>query len=696
MKKPILYIILFLCGTSGIGQTNDSLWGIWENPEMHDTVRLEALKDMAWGMLYSNPDSMEVLANMELISAREWGYPKWEAQAITIIGGSYWIRGDYVTALRKHNTALKIRQEINDLQGLAASYINIGAIYYSQGDYVRSLEFYQMALNIALDIEQPRTLSNCYNNIALIHNRLDDHEKALDYHEKSVQIKLEQNDLNGLAGSYENIGAIYVKLDSLPQAMDYFMRSYEIRKDANDVSLVANTLHDMAVCYKKMGQIDTAIVYYTNALLLFEQSKTMYSSIQTRTDLGVTFKQRGDFNKALSYCHLSYDLADSIGALDLLKNSCKCLYTIYDTLGQINLAYGYFKEYVAISDTLYNDEQTKQITKQELQFEFDRIMLEDSLLQVEKERDYIAQRQIADAELSKQRTFTYVGLGGIALLLMLAGAIYRSYRTKQKANLIITNQKQTLEIKNQEITDSITYAKRIQEAILPPKRILENALPNSFVLYLPKDIVAGDFYWIEVVNDLVIFAVADCTGHGVPGAMVSVVCHNALNRSVREFGLTNPNEILDKTRELVIETFEQSDKEVKDGMDIGLCAWDRTNQKLEFSGAHNGLYLIRDGELQEIKGDKQPVSVYANKTPFKKHEIALKKGDSLYLYTDGYADQFGGPSGKKFKYKPFKQLLLGICLKPIDMQCKELHSTFSKWQGDLEQIDDVCVIGITI
>lgn len=255
-------------------------------------------------------------------------------------------------------------------------------------------------------------------------------------------------------------------------------------------------------------------------------------------------------------------------------------------------------------------------------------------------------------------------------------------------------QKEEIEIQNLEIKDSIAYAKRIQSAILPPNRIVKEYLQNSFILYKPKDIVAGDFYWMEHLGDWTLFAAADCTGHGVPGAMVSVVCNNALNRAVREFNLSDPGRILDKTREIVIEEFDKADEEMKDGMDISLCAI--SGAKLLFSGANNPLWIIRDGELLETKGNKQPVGKFSHAEQFTTHVVELKSGDCIYLTSDGFADQFGGDRGKKFKAANFKRLLLSLQDKSMDEQMKRIDEAFEEWRGDLEQVDDVCVIGVRV
>jgi len=259
-------------------------------------------------------------------------------------------------------------------------------------------------------------------------------------------------------------------------------------------------------------------------------------------------------------------------------------------------------------------------------------------------------------------------------------------------------QKKLVQEKQKEIIDSITYAKRIQEAILPPPHYWNKYLPQSFILYKPKDIVAGDFYWMEKSPDekFIFFAAADCTGHGVPGAMVSVVCNNALNRSLLEFNLTEPGKILDKTRELVIETFGKSDKEVKDGMDISLCRLDPNTLELQWSGANNSLWYIRNKELHEIKPDKQPIGNYSAQKSFTTHDLKLQKGDTLYIFTDGYADQFGGPKGKKFKYKQLQEEILNIQEKSLAHQKEDLDKLFESWKNKLEQLDDVCIIGVQV
>ena len=251
-----------------------------------------------------------------------------------------------------------------------------------------------------------------------------------------------------------------------------------------------------------------------------------------------------------------------------------------------------------------------------------------------------------------------------------------------------------LEEKNQEILKSITYAKRIQQAILPPVHSIRENLENSFVLYKPKDIVAGDFYWMERKGDLIFIAAGDCTGHGVPGAIVSVICSSALNRSVNEFELTDTGKILDKARELVLDTFAKSDEEIKDGMDISLCSINVKDNTVCWSGANNNLVYIHKEEMQEIKAHKQPIGKTDEPTPFPTHQLTLEKGDKLYLITDGFADQFGGEKGKKYKRNHLEEFITSIQHDPLQIQGRELETTFEDWKKGLEQVDDVTIIGI--
>lgn len=266
-----------------------------------------------------------------------------------------------------------------------------------------------------------------------------------------------------------------------------------------------------------------------------------------------------------------------------------------------------------------------------------------------------------------------------------------------KQNTKLEIQKAEIEQKSNDILDSIKYAERIQTAILPTDDTLNNIFEGEhFVLYKPKDIVSGDFYWADKFDNQAIFAAVDCTGHGVPGAFVSIVGFNGLNRTVNEFDLRQPAQILDKLTDLVVGTFAKSESQIKDGMDIALCNIDYSKNILTYAGANNPLILIRNGELTEIKANKQPIGEFHNRVPFTNHELKLEKGDCIYVFSDGFADQFGGEKGKKFKNKALKELLIEISTFDMRTQRAKLSEAFENWKGDFEQLDDVCMFGVKI
>jgi len=283
----------------------------------------------------------------------------------------------------------------------------------------------------------------------------------------------------------------------------------------------------------------------------------------------------------------------------------------------------------------------------------------------------------------------------LAVLLLTKRIVSKENKIKEELN----SSNLLLFEKNREIIASISYAKRIQEAYLPPYDVLKHYFPESFLIFKPKDIVSGDFYWFYSPKDkrdkVVYLAAADCTGHGVPGAIMSVICCDALNEAVIDLGITETNLILDKARELVIQNLKSSKEgNQKDGMDITFCKIDKESKTIEFSAANNPLWLIRKGEIQEFKADKQPVGIHRKMEPFNKQTINYELGDIIYLSSDGYADQFGGEKNKKFKSSNMKKLILSIASESMDKQGKIMGNTFEEWKGVNEQIDDVCVLGI--
>ena len=439
-----------------------------------------------------------------------------------------------------------------------------------------------------------------------------------------------------------------------------------------------------------------------------KQTGNKRQMVESLNNIGNIYLEKGNYYKAIQYGKRAKIIADEIGVLVKTKNNAEFLWKVYKKTTDYKRSLEMFELYIKTRDSINSIENQKTVIQKEYQYQYEKKAATDSIMAIEeiKIADALLAAEKAEnkrhqIEAKKQEEEKYFLFGGLALALIFGGFIFNRFRITAKQKLIIEGQKEKvdeafdeLEEKNQEILASISYAKRIQSAILPPAKIVKEYLKDSFILYKPKDIVAGDFYWLEQRDGKIMFAAADCTGHGVPGAMVSVVCNNGLNRSVREHGLTDPGKILDKTREIVIQEFEKAEEVVQDGMDIALCSLE--NKKLRYAGAHNPLWIIRKGEVLETKADKQPIGKFRKPQPYTTHTFELEKGDTIYIFSDGYADQFGGEKEKKFKSKAFKKLLLSIQDKTMEQQKIIIDDTFENWKGELEQIDDVCVIGVQI
>lgn len=281
-----------------------------------------------------------------------------------------------------------------------------------------------------------------------------------------------------------------------------------------------------------------------------------------------------------------------------------------------------------------------------------------------------------------QRIILAIALLSIFLVTGLGTLLYRSDR--QKIRVL------------DQMMDSINYAQRIQNALLPRSQLIKGYFKESFIFFQPKDVVSGDFYWVEEEQGRIFFSVADCTGHGVPGALMSVICSTSLTKCVKELKISDPSKILEKTVEILEDHFAKGQNDVSDGMDLALCSFNSERNKLSYAGANNSLYYIRDGVLNRMRATRRSVGQHTSQTPFQVHHLDVLEGDCFYLFSDGFVDQFGGAKGKKFKYAAFRRLLLEHHQKPMEVQQRMLKQAFLDWKGELEQVDDVCVMGIRV
>ncbi len=635
----------------GAGQANlDSLFSIWNDHTNSDSVRLTTMNEYVWSKyMYEQPDSAYYyLQQMQEVAIAN-KHKKFQASILSTMGVSFVFRANHEEAIKHMMKSLKLNEEISDTFGIANALGNIGNIYADQENYEKAAPYFEKSLALRNIDRDKDGIGGTLHNLAICYHQQGDLEKALKYNRQSLRLKHVVEDVHGIAVSYNNMGNIYAD----------------------------------------MSKHDSALIYYNKALEIFNELGYKKRIAETTDNIGSHYLEMKDYSRAIHYSTEALELAQSIKSLQNIKGSARTLYLTYKESGNQAKALEMFELFVEARDSLAREENQNELIKQEYKYKYEQ---EQALAQKAHELELRRQQDVARVKQTRQ--YVVIGAIGVGLVIVIIFSISLFKRYK-----LTEYQKLQIQEKNKEITDSITYAQRIQEAILPPVALMNRTLPKSFVLYKPKDIVAGDFYWLEPQGDSVLFAAADCTGHGVPGAMVSVVCHNALNRSVREFGLTEPGKILDKCRELVISTFERSDQEMQDGMDIALCRLNLKTGELQFAGAHNGLLLIRSGstdiqDLEMTRGDKQPIGMYSAATPFTTHKRQMNTGDSLYILTDGYQDQFGGPKGKKFMFKRLKNLLFENHKQPLEAQRISLDRAFEEWKHGLEQIDDVCVIGV--
>jgi len=623
------------------------------------------------------------------------------ANALNSLGYFYGNRGEIKKSIDYHEKSIAIYKSIDNKEQISAVLTNLAFRYYDIGQVKKALQLNYESLKIKEGLNNPKSIAYSYNNLAYIYNKQGDKERALEYFNKSLEYRLKVGDKNDISDSYNNLGQIYLDQKQYKIALEFFTRALKLAKESNYKNGLGASLLNIGEIYFSLGENDKSLEYLYMADEIANSQADQKQSIRVLNALSKVYVKLNKYDNANSYAVKSLSISQDMGYPEHIKESSLLLSDIFERQQNSKEALKMYKLYITMRDSLNNESTQKVTAQQQAKYEYEKQKAVD-------DAEHDKQIAIEQEAKTKQKIITYTTASGLALVVIFLIFVFNRLQVTKKQKIVIENQKLEvekqktvvelahfeLEGKNQEILDSITYAKRIQNAILPPLKVVKEYLVQSFILYQPKDIVAGDFYWLEHKENTVLFAAADCTGHGVPGAMVSVVCNNALNRSVREYGLVDPGKILDKTREIVIQEFEKSDDEVKDGMDIALCSLE--GRTLKYAGANNPLWIIRNQEIIEIKANKQPIGQYDNPEPYTTHSFELQKGDSIYIFSDGYVDQFGGEKGKKFKTQAFRKLLLSVQDKSMEEQKKVIDLAFENWKGNLEQIDDVCVIGVRI
>jgi serine phosphatase RsbU (regulator of sigma subunit) len=682
----------------------------------HDSIKIKAIN--AWdNLIYRTDPQLDFRLNVDIDSicdanlARRLSkadrkyFLREKASALNIMGIVYKEQGEYEKGINVLTEGIEIGKQLNNQGSVASSYNNLGNIYKDQYLSAKALECYNEVLKICRKIDNKPVEASALNNIGALYTITDDVENAIKFYNKSLAIKEELGRKKQIASTLGNIGILYKKKEDYEMALEYYHKSLAAAEEVNNSASIASALNKIGEVYIIQDKYEEALLHLNRSLALSEGIEDRHAMATSLNKIGKVYKYKGDHTTAISYFERGHALGTKSEGLLPIRNSSNLLYQSYKATSQYKEALEMYEKFIELKEGIDSEENRNALIRQEYQYEYEK---KEAVSDAEHEGELKRQKTEADASEDRQQLFTILISIVLAIVVLFLFFVFNRLRiTRRQRNEIgqqkevievahkeTEHQKAIIEVAHKEITDSINYAKQIQSAILPPDRQVKKHLPNSFVLYKPKDIVAGDFYWLDYSGDTLAFAAADCTGHGVPGAMVSVVCHGALNRSVREFGLTDPGQILDKTRALVIETFAESDHEVKDGMDIALCTL--KEGKLSYAGANNPLWIIREGEVLETKANKQPIGVYDNPQPFTTHEVVLQPTDSVYIFSDGFVDQFGGPKGKKFKPKNLKTLLLSVQDQPMKEQLEALNTAFENWRGNLEQVDDVCIFGVRI
>lgn len=646
--------------------------------------------------------------------------PELIGRAYQYLGWYYQDRAIYSKANTNFFKSLAFLRKAKNNQGIADAYGNIGNAFFDMGEYQKSLDFQLLSLeqNELILKRKPKGFKlhaalqgqvYALHNIGSIYSAIGMYDKALEYERKSLPYEIKSGNSRGEAISYAMLASLFDNLSMIDSAEFYYKKAMELTSSTKDRDNYAVALQGYASMEKSSLSNDQKREMLRESLRIRRELSDIHGEGQVLLDICET--QFNELSKdSLSRLFSAINtLLTSTTELDFLKERYYKLYAKYASrIGDFNDAYFSLENFVELKELSEEKKRAQDLIAGDIKQQLLNKNFNDS---IQFANEFAIERADYHQEIAEIQSVVYLSVIGFIIVVVSLFIFINSNRRKRKVNELLSEkneliqeQKAIVEEKNQSISDSISYAQRLQLAILPTTEEFNQYFPESFLFFRPKDVVSGDFYWFEAQGDTVFVAVADCTGHGVPGAMMSVVCSDALGRAINEFKLDQPNQILNKTRELVIQKFEKSNENVSDGMDISLVAVDLKNQKLKFAGANNPLCLIRQNKenvqeplsLIEFKGDKQPIGRYAHLNSFTQHEVDIEKGDVLYLFSDGFADQFGGKDGKKFKYLPFKRALINLQSQPISEQGILLEKLFVEWMGELEQIDDVCIMGIKL
>jgi serine phosphatase RsbU (regulator of sigma subunit) len=600
---------------------------------------------------------------------------------------------------------------------------SIGVAYKKNGALDQALDHYFMAIDIATKAENFSILTMLYSNVGIIYKNIKDFDKAEEFYKKSLSYRKHVSDIKSIADLYGNLGILAKNRKDYITAIQFYDTSYLISDSISYTLGMISALTNRSSIHKENKEYDKAIDNLKLAERLTNETSDKSRNFHLYNELAILYIKKQQLNHAKQYVDIVVELAYKFDNFHekAIAHSLQSYY--YELKKDFKRALEHHKIFQRFNDSIFNENAQNNLIAKDLEFSFEQQRYADSLqnefIQAAKEKETVAEIEKRDLQIKSSRIQLIIVGIALLLILILSYIIFKRLRITTKQKSIIEEQKDKLANKNEEIEQSVTYAKKIQDTILPSHKLIKRFIDKFFVIYLPKDIVSGDFYWATETKDYFYISVADCTGHGVPGAMVSFVCSKALSQAVNEEGLTETDAILNRTREIVIQQFDQTENSLNDGMDLALLRFDKIElnlsgeKKIQFSSANSPLWIITEASnkaaynlyptkqfgtqlLIEIKGDKMPIGKFVNMQPFSKQLLTVSAGDNIYLLTDGYADQFGGDNNKKFKSAKLKSIIAKNSKETKEQQHEALLNTLKNWMKDQEQVDDITVIGLKI
>ncbi|WP_309939882.1 tetratricopeptide repeat protein [Aureibacter tunicatorum] len=595
---------------------------------------------------------------------------------------AYW-DSDHYKSRELAEKSLKINEKYNEKHIVSINLNTIGISYWTQGEYDKALEYFLKTVEMCEEDSHYIGMGSAYINIGIIYKAYGQYHKAIKYQEKAIAAHEKIENFDGIIAARSNIGLNYVYLKEYEKALEELKIAEELLiQSNNENNTVAIYIYEYrGQAYDELGDYDKALTNYNKALELSKKLNGVKSMTSNMIHVADVYIKKKQYAKVEGILNEAIEKAEKMNFNSIVQDAYLKKSEFFEKINDKEAALNAYKSYSALKDSIFNTEKSKQIAEMQVKYEADKKEKENLIYKAKSERQTIISATI--------------GLS-LTLLLILTAILFKNYSAKRKTNKVLEGQKEELEKKNNKIIASINYAERIQKAALTDVEEIQN-IPEHFIFFQPKDIVSGDFYWFYEKDNKIVICAADCTGHGVPGAFMSMLGISFLNRIVSEKNILEPHLILDELHAQVENALRQDKTQNRDGMDISLCVMDLDKNILEFAGAKNSLICIHNDEVTRIKGDK--LSVGGRKTKhrsnFTKQVIKIEEEMHFYISSDGFQDQFGGEDGNKFMAKPFRSLLKDIHHHSFDDQKFILESKINSWMkiGNQKQVDDILVIG---